>query len=398
MAIKVNGTTVINDSRALSNIASVDATTVATLNAGGVGGSGFEPTTVSGTSQTLNVGSFNFFDGGTMSETTSVSFSSIPSGASEWRYSYVPAADPAQAYFASNWKPTGGVSTIDGFITRSLFGHPTDGTKIYQRDYYGYIYEITLGTAFDLSTADVANKVQGTQLSQGSNMDYGQMVWTNNGTFLTHYNYFNGYLQTHVASTAYDVTTIGASATYYKNMSGIQDSVYGVCFDPTGTKMVTSDFTAGYEGVKQFTLSTPWRIDTAGTASANMSIGGPRNIYFSATGSHLIFQRGDTVKQLPLSTAYDVTTWLASDGEILPSPTMVQDIGFFIMGNGVAAGVATNGANPPTVYEYSIAGSTKPNYPGNVTGETIPNAIGARTTDTLYTTDGGTNITVMGTQ
>ena len=39
MAIKVNGTTVINDSRALTNIASVDATTVAALGAAGVGGS-----------------------------------------------------------------------------------------------------------------------------------------------------------------------------------------------------------------------------------------------------------------------------------------------------------------------------------------------------------------------
>ena len=38
MAIKVNGTTVINDSRALTNIASVDATTVAALGAAGVGG------------------------------------------------------------------------------------------------------------------------------------------------------------------------------------------------------------------------------------------------------------------------------------------------------------------------------------------------------------------------
>lgn len=38
MAIKVNGTTVINDSRALSNIASVDATTVAAMGAAGVGG------------------------------------------------------------------------------------------------------------------------------------------------------------------------------------------------------------------------------------------------------------------------------------------------------------------------------------------------------------------------
>ena len=38
MAIKVNGTTVINDSRQLQNVASVDATTVAAMGAAGVGG------------------------------------------------------------------------------------------------------------------------------------------------------------------------------------------------------------------------------------------------------------------------------------------------------------------------------------------------------------------------
>ena len=40
MAIKVSGTTVINDSRELTNITSVDATTVAALGAAGVGGGG----------------------------------------------------------------------------------------------------------------------------------------------------------------------------------------------------------------------------------------------------------------------------------------------------------------------------------------------------------------------
>ena len=39
MAIQVNGTTVINNSRQLTNIASVDSTTVAALGAAGVGGS-----------------------------------------------------------------------------------------------------------------------------------------------------------------------------------------------------------------------------------------------------------------------------------------------------------------------------------------------------------------------
>ena len=38
MAIKVNGTTVINDSRQLQNVASLDATTVAAIGAAGVGG------------------------------------------------------------------------------------------------------------------------------------------------------------------------------------------------------------------------------------------------------------------------------------------------------------------------------------------------------------------------
>jgi len=38
MAIKVSGTTVIDDSRQLTNIASVDATTVAALGTSGVGG------------------------------------------------------------------------------------------------------------------------------------------------------------------------------------------------------------------------------------------------------------------------------------------------------------------------------------------------------------------------
>jgi hypothetical protein len=47
MAIKVGGTTVINDSRALTNITSVDATTVAALGTSGVGGGGTHEFTAS---------------------------------------------------------------------------------------------------------------------------------------------------------------------------------------------------------------------------------------------------------------------------------------------------------------------------------------------------------------
>lgn len=48
MAIKVSGTEVISDSRALNNIASVDATTAASINAAGVGGGATHEATASG--------------------------------------------------------------------------------------------------------------------------------------------------------------------------------------------------------------------------------------------------------------------------------------------------------------------------------------------------------------
>ena len=40
MALQINGTTVVNNSRALQNIASVDSTTAASITAAGVGGGG----------------------------------------------------------------------------------------------------------------------------------------------------------------------------------------------------------------------------------------------------------------------------------------------------------------------------------------------------------------------
>ena len=56
MAIKVNGTTVINDSRALNNIASIDATTATAISDAGVGGGGWAlDSTVSITSGTTSL-------------------------------------------------------------------------------------------------------------------------------------------------------------------------------------------------------------------------------------------------------------------------------------------------------------------------------------------------------
>ena len=50
---------------------------------------GFHPVAVTGTSPSLNVGTYNFFDNGTLSGNTTVTFASIPTEA-KWSYSFTP--------------------------------------------------------------------------------------------------------------------------------------------------------------------------------------------------------------------------------------------------------------------------------------------------------------------
>jgi len=152
MAIQVSGTQVIGNSRELTNIASVDATTVATLNAGGVGGGGFEPVAVTGTTPSLDVGTYNFFDNGTLTADTTISFASVPTNAN-WKYSFKPtiasgAWDISTASYLQNFSVASQETTPS-----DIFFKP-DGTKMYVIGYIGDdVNEYDLSTAWDISTA-----------------------------------------------------------------------------------------------------------------------------------------------------------------------------------------------------------------------------------------------------
>ena len=78
MAIQVNGTTVINNSRQLTNIASVDSTTVAALGAAGIGGSPSWNTEGTYTNNTERYGTY---------QTSTSTLASFPSGSIKgWGY------------------------------------------------------------------------------------------------------------------------------------------------------------------------------------------------------------------------------------------------------------------------------------------------------------------------
>ena len=115
MAIKVNGTTVINDSRALSNIASVDATTAAAIGNAGVGG--VITTTINSANAFSRTGpsTYGFNDTGIISN-------SKPS---------------SSIVYASRTVPSGAV--LASVTTSSA----SSGITVYQNNYFG----VTLGIA-----------------------------------------------------------------------------------------------------------------------------------------------------------------------------------------------------------------------------------------------------------
>ena len=252
MAIQVSGTQVIGNSRELTNIASVDATTVATLNAGGVGGGGFEPVAVTGTTPSLDVGTYNFFDNGTLTADTTISFASVPTNAN-WKYSFKPT-------IASGAWDISTASYLQNFSVASQETNPTDiffkpdGTKMYVIGQTGDdVNEYDLSTAWDISTAS--------------------------------------YLQNF-------------------SVSAQETNPTGIFFKPDGLKMYVLGSTG--DDVNEYDLSTAWDISTASYLqdfSVAAQEATPQGIFFKPDGlkMYVVGASGADVNEYDLGTATAIT-------------------------------------------------------------------------------------------
>ena len=125
-------------------------------------GGGFTPTTLSGTSQSLNVGSFNFFNGGTHGGNTTLSFASVPTEAN-WKYTFKAGGTAFRLnrfIHHKHFVPTvlEGSGDDEGAGVRDI-KFADSGTKMYilsENDCV--IYQYDLSTAFDISTASYTSK------------------------------------------------------------------------------------------------------------------------------------------------------------------------------------------------------------------------------------------------
>ena len=350
----------------------------------------FNPVAVSGTTPSLDVGSYNFFDSGTLTANTTVSFASVPTNAN-WRYSFKPSRlsgewDVTTAVYLQNFS----VGSEEGAITGVFF--KPDGLKMYVVGTTGDdVNEYDLSTAWDVTTASFLQRFSVSDREtvpesvffkpDGTKM----YVMGRTGDDVNEYN----------LSTAWDVST----ASYLRNFSVAGQESYptGMFFKPDGTKMYITGATG--DDVNEYNLSTAWNVTTAvylQNFSVAAQIATPEGIFFKPDGTKM-YVMGSTaasVNEYDLSTAWDVSTavflqqFSASFQEPYPHAVFFKPDGLkmYVMGQLVNS-----------VLEYDLGTASTVTLPAaveNAPAQTL--SIDKRYTYEFFTTDGGTTVTLIG--
>ena len=353
--------------------------------------SGDTMTAVTGTTPSLDVGSYNFFDNGTLTGDTTVSFTNVPTNA-RWSYSCKTIADSGTwNVTAARYKTTFQV-TVQEQTPQSIFFKP-DGTKFYiVGSSSNAVNEYDLSTPWDVSTASYLQNfsVSGQETSpegiffkpDGTKM----YILGQSGDDVNEYN----------LSTAWDVST----ASYLQNfsVSGQETSPEGMFFKPDGTKM----YVIGSSGddVNEYNLSTAWDISTASYLQ-NFSVSGqettPTDVFFKTDGT-IMFVLGDSGNDIiayDLSTAWDISTATHNPANAYALAFYETfPLGFFFHPDGTKLFMV--GSARDEVRQFELGSAIIPTFPAAVVSKPSSVNIGERVTYEFFTMDGGTTVTLIG--
>ena len=184
------------------------------------------------------------------------------------------------------------------------------GTKMYALSGSGAatdtIYQYTLSTAWDISTASYATK--SFSVNTQETLTTG-MYFRDDGTELYIVGTTNDTVYQYTLSTAWDIST-ASYASKSKAVGTEEATPTGLFLGDSGTKMYVIGGTG--DDVNQYSLSTAWDVSTATfvRVSAAVGDGGPQDVFFKEDGTrmYIIGSTNDAVREFTLSTAWDVST------------------------------------------------------------------------------------------
>ena len=232
----------------------------------------------------------------------------------------------------------------------------SDGTKMYiVGNTNDTVYQYTLSTGWDVSTATYADKSKLVG-SQETN-PYG-VAFSSDGTKMYMVGNTNDTVYQYTLSTAWDVST----ATYAeKSYHETQEATpYGIAFSSDGTKMYIVGYTT--DTVFQYTLSTAWDVSTATYVNKSKLVSSqdttPLGVAFSSDGTkmYIVGNATNTVYQYALSTAWDVSTATYANKykAVSSQDTSTPDVAFSSDGTKMYI----MGYTTDTVFQYTLPAPT----------------------------------------
>ena len=239
----------------------------------------------------------------------------------------------------------------------------------------GYVYQYSLSTAFDVSSASYLNYYASGVAAQS-------MSFNNDGTklFLLTANQIREYS----VSTAFD-TSSTVSLTTYTSLSSQESSMTGFAFNNDGTKM----FTVGYNNDKvyEYALSTAFDVSSSSLSfTDSLSISSqeqiPTEIRFNLDGTKMYItgNEGRDINEYTLSTAFDISSTVTHKGSYSLISSDFYPSGFSFNNDGTK--LFTTGTSFDRVNEHSL---TTPFSLVDVSGEHSGDVINTSNTDTYDT-------------
>jgi sugar lactone lactonase YvrE len=231
----------------------------------------------------------------------------------------------------------------------------SSGTKMYTMS-GGTVYQYTLSTAYDVSTAAYDSKSFSTTSQDSSPIGFGMKP---DGTKLYMIGYNSDTVYQYTLSTAYDISTASYDSKSF-NVGSQAPVAVAVSFKTDGTKM----FVAGNsnDAIYQYTLSTAWDVSTASYDSVSLDISAEQadvsGMQFSSDGTVIFIVSSADIDKYTLSTAWDISTATASSLFSTSSQdTTLRGVAF--NADGTKTYVAGDDNN--TIYQYSTGSTTTTN-------------------------------------
>ncbi len=288
-----------------------------------------------------------------------------------YQYTLSTAWDLSTASYASK-----SFSTSDENTPRD-FTFNNDGTKIY---YVGSgsdtVYQYSLSTAYDISTASTDNKSLSIASQAGTPTGVelksdGTKLYISDGSTDAIYQYS--------LSTAFDVST-GSYDNVSFSFSSQGTNTQSIFFSPDGTSLFVCDTASSNDTVYKYSLSTAWDASTLSYANESFSLAGqddPFGVAFKSDGTkmYMVGVTNDTIYQY--STGTDTTLDISSGTYFNYTPSANTTFTFAnAPASGTAAGfaLAVTGAN--VVTGYDIANASYDNKSFDISGqETLASAL-----------------------